>query len=386
MPYFDNAATTFPKPEAVYQACDQFLRQAANPGRGGHRRSLDSARALFDARQSIASFFGIKQASRLVFTPGCTHSLNAAIKGFDFGPGDLVVTTSAEHNSVMRPLAQLKKDAGIKIHQLPYCSDNLFKIDDLKNVLSESRTRLCVINHVSNVTGAIADIASAAEICHKHGVPLVVDAAQSAGYLDIDLGTSGISLWCAPGHKGLMGPAGCGLLYVAEGVNIQPLVTGGTGSFSEQFDAPEAYPDRLEAGTLPAPAIAGLAAGVEWLKQTSITKVSEKKEKLTYKFLTWARAQDFLEIFGPSENIARVGLVSFRVRGLSSSSVSDLLDRDFGIAVRSGLHCSASVHTALGTLKEGLVRVSFGYFNSESELDELCKALLEISRQNARLR
>jgi cysteine desulfurase family protein len=386
MTYFDNAATTFPKPEAVYQACDQFLRRAANPGRGGHRRSLDSTRLIFEARQSIAAFFGIKQVQRLVFTPGCTYSLNAALKGFGLKAGDLVVTTSAEHNSVMRPLAQLKRDVGIKVEQLPYCPEHLFNVDDLKNVLSENKIRLCVINHVSNVTGAIGDIYSAAELCYRYNVPLVIDAAQSAGYLDIDASTKGISMWCAPGHKGLMGPAGVGLLYVQEDIEIEPLVSGGTGSFSEQFAAPVAFPDRLEAGTLPAPAIVGLSAGVEWLKQTGIANVAEKKQELTSRFLQWAREQDFLEIFGPSEKTPRAGLVSFRIRGLNSSSVSDLLDREYGIAVRSGLHCSASVHTALGTLQEGLVRVSFGYFNSASELDELCQALLEISRQNARLR
>lgn len=378
--YLDNAATTYPKPPEVFRAQDSYFRHSANPGRGGYRLSLDSARAIFDARSKIADFIGAKDASRLVFTGGCTLSINMALKGIDWRSGDVVVTSSLEHNSVMRPLHQLEMKAGVKIISMPYTAGPVIDAGALSETLKEHRPRLCVVAHASNVTGDVLDLGTIAEVCRSSRVALMVDAAQSAGLCAPRVAELGVALWCTSGHKGLLGPPGVGLLYASEGVELEPLIAGGTGSGSERFEMPQIYPDLLESGTLPGPAIAGLAEGVGWVKERGIDSLLAHECELASRFLSWAASRPDIQTYGPPlDSCSRTGIVAFQMSCCSPDRVADLLDQHFGIAVRSGLHCAALAHRTLGTLATGLVRASFGPFNTVEDVDELCSGLQWIS-------
>ncbi len=378
MRYFDNASTTYPKPEDVYRAQDVFVRSAANPGRAAHQLAWNSERQIFESRLAIAQFLGIKDARRLIFTGSCTQSLNMALKGLPLKAGNVVLTSALEHNAVMRPLQQLKNACGIDIQQLPY-ANGVISADDLKSALSANKISLCVVSAASNVTGEIVDLAAVSELCAKYKVPLVVDAAQSAGTIEQNIDSMGISIWCASGHKGLMGPAGVGLLYVHPSIELEPLISGGTGSQSEVLEMPDEYPDHLEAGTLPAPAIIGLAAGVKWIADTGLAKIAEHEMALAAKFISWAQKQSHIHIYGPKTTAGRLAVVSFSVDGMTPDQVADILDNQYGIAVRPGLHCAAATHKSLGTLDSGLTRASFGWFNTESDVEYFCQALSEIA-------
>lgn len=378
MRYFDNASTTYPKPEEVYRAQDAFLRSAANPGRGAHQFALAAERQIFDSRLAIAEFLGIRDTRQLVFTGGCTQSLNMALKGLSWQPGDVVLTSALEHNAMMRPLEQLKKQ-GIDVVQLPYAKSNVISADDLQRALSNQKIRLCAVSAASNVTGETVNLADVAQLCAQHKVPLLVDAAQSAGVIKQDIDDLGISIWCASGHKGLMGPPGVGLLYVKASMEIEPLISGGTGSNSENFAMPSDYPDHLEAGTLPGPAILGLAAGVKFLADIGIAKIAEHELTLAANFLAWAERQPHIHIYGPKSVAGRLAVVAFSVDGMTPDKVADILDSRYGIAVRPGLHCAAAAHRTLGTVDAGLVRASFGWFNTESDVEYFCQALSEIA-------
>jgi cysteine desulfurase family protein len=377
--YFDNAATSFPKPESVYKFTDKYLRIAANPGRGAHVLAMSSAHAVHESRLSIAEALGIQQAERLVFTPGCTHSINMVLKGFPFEAGDTVIVSALEHNAVMRPLRQLERKVGIKIHMLPYAQRGIVDLHDLVEATLQDKPRMCIFSEASNITGEIIDLASIAAICAANKAPLLLDAAQSAGRSPHNIEELGISYWCASGHKGLFGPPGVGLLFVNPNADLEPIVAGGTGSNSEALEMPDSYPDHLEAGTMPGPAIAGLGAASIWLKQTTLGAVYEHEIALVDGFLQWALGTDFIKIAGNRQMGAGTAVVSFEVEGFSCDKVAHILDTEFGIAVRSGLHCAAAAHEALGTLDRGLVRVSFSYFNTEEEVGYLCEALQSIA-------
>lgn len=382
--YFDNAATTYPKPPEVYQAQDSYFRSAANPGRGSHKLALESARVIFETRLMLSAFLGIRDASRLVFTGGCTESINMALKGLAWKAGDVVVTSALEHNSVMRPLRQLERRERIRIVTVPYAGSEVIDPAQLSETFQEHRPKLCVLAEASNVTGDLIDLSMPAEVCRNHAVPLMVDAAQSAGFSPSRVEELGVSLWCASGHKGLLGPPGVGLLYVSPEVKLEPLVAGGTGSGSESLTMPDAYPDHLESGTLPGPAIVGLGAGVTWLNSRGAHKTAEHERKLAARFLAWATDNCHIIVYGPPADAERrTGIVSFQMRGLTPDRVADLLDQEYGIAVRPGLHCAALAHNTLGTLASGLVRASFGPFNTDQEVDELCRSLERIALTGA---
>jgi selenocysteine lyase/cysteine desulfurase len=412
--YFDNAATSYPKPEVVYQTQDATLRSAGNPGRGAHRLALDSARAVFESRSEIAQFLGIDCPERLVFTPGCTYSINTILRGFPFRQGDgssvgrgkelpTVIASPLEHNAVMRPLNRLEKEGVLRVHRLKYAAGGVIDLRELKEAVKELKPALCVVQEGSNVTGELVDINSVWEVCQAAKASLLIDAAQSAGSIPSCLPQLSASLnataddgrgffWCASGHKGLLGPPGIGLLFIGAKSNIEPLVAGGTGSNSENLEMPVNYPDRLESGTQPVHLIDALAKGVSWLKQQGIVKLREHEVALTYRFLAWCDKHSYIKVFGnrtrqgastsqEASNRAGLPIVSFTVNGVSTDQVADLLDREFDIAVRSGLHCAMAAHQSLGTLKTGLTRASFGYFNTGDEVDELCKALESIYKK-----
>jgi cysteine desulfurase / selenocysteine lyase len=376
--YLDNAATSYPKPDVVYQAQDAYLRHAANPGRGAHRLSMDCARLVHEARLSLAGLLGISAPERLVFTPGCTASLNMVIKGLQLESGDAVVVSALEHNAVMRPLCQLQESLGVDVVVLPYAGKGIVDLHQLVEALLSVRPRLCVMTAASNVTGEACDLASVAAICAANRVPLLVDGAQAAGRTLGTAAVPGISFWCGAGHKGLLGAPGVGLLYVAEEMDLIPLIAGGTGSLSESLEMPAQYPDRLESGTLPGPAIVGLGAGVDWLASKGVERIVAYERNLTERFLTWARQNAFVRVFG-SRAATSTAVVAFEMEGITCDRVAGLLDTEFGIAVRSGLHCAAAAHRALGTIDRGLVRVSFGCFNTNEQVDYLCDALSRIA-------
>jgi selenocysteine lyase/cysteine desulfurase len=412
--YFDNAATSYPKPEAVYQAQDASLRRAGNPGRGAHRIALNSAREVFQGRHEIASFLDIRRSEQLIFTPGCTYAINAVLRGFPFAQKfsaagkPVVLVGPLEHNAVMRPLDRLEKAGILHIHRLKYAIGGVVDMKELNDAVKELKPVLCAIQEGSNVTGELVDIASVWEICRASKISLLVDAAQTAGSIPASLAqliATGDTttddgngfFWCASGHKGLLGPPGIGLLFVGTKMNIEPLVAGGTGSNSENLEMPAHYPDRLESGSQPVHLIAALAGGISWLKQEGVERLRQKEIDLTNRFLTWCSKQSYIKVAGnripgssgsKKEQSLRAGLaiVSFTIDEVPSDRVADLLDREFGIAVRSGLHCAMAAHESLGTLKTGLTRASFGCFNTVDEVDQLCEALATIySKRNSLL-
>jgi cysteine desulfurase / selenocysteine lyase len=382
--YFDNAASSFPKPEEVIEAQSVFLRTCGNPGRGAHYFALEGARKIFDARENIADFLGLKQSERLIFTGGCTASINMVVHGLAldgrFAAGDVVIVSSLEHNAVMRPLAQLRERLGIKIVMCPVGPN--FQTN-LQALVEKHEPKLVALVWASNVTGEVLPIEEVAVFLNERKIPLLVDGAQVAGKIETDLSAkTGISFFCTSGHKGLMGPPGVGLLYVAPQHTLAPFVSGGTGSRSESLDMPTAYPDRLEAGTLPGPAIAGLSAGVDWLKGKKTKAIFQNELALLEKFLQWNSKEKLVRVFDTGlGSKLRMPLVSFASDNISPAEMADRLDTEYGIAVRSGLHCSASSHETLGTLEQGLVRVSFGPFNTEEEVSRLCDALFEVTKK-----
>lgn len=377
--YLDNAATSSPKPEPVYETIDRLARAGGSAGRGAHRASHAASAEVFDARESLADFLGAPSAERLVFTPGCTFAINMVLKGMRLTAGDIVLVTALEHNSVMRPLAQLAA-SGVQARVLPYAPGEIVARESLIGAIAECKPKLMVLCEGSNVTGEVADLRGIAEICAARGVPLLVDAAQTAGRESNVLATPGITFWAAPAHKSFYGISGLGLLYVSQSADLEPLVSGGTGSQSELSAIPSAYPDHLEAGTLPVVAIGALAAGVRFIRETSPEKIRAHESALLTAFIDWAGANPAIELFGDTTAANHLPLVSFRVRGMSCDRVADLLDTEYGIAVRAGLHCCSAAHRALGTIDHGTVRASFGYFNSSMHVEQLCSALDKLAR------
>ncbi len=397
--YLDSAATSFPKPPEVLEALTSYLETAGNPGRGSHSYAMSGARLIMEARQEIARFLGIQEDERLIFTPGCTASINFVVKGYlnsrdlshdspGVKDGGIIVTSGLEHNSVMRPLSQLGPDSAFEFRSLGAGKEGVDVLEQLESLLqSSSSVALCAITAASNVTGEVLPFKEAATLCRKYGVACLVDGAQVAGKLPLDLSSTDISFFCASGHKGLMGPPGVGLLYIAPGFDLNPLIAGGTGSGSESFNIPTAYPDRLEAGTAPGHDIWALSRGVDWIVRQNPEKLLAKELGLVQGFLNWASKQPGVRIYGPSGdaenrdrtgNAVRMPVVSFELKGCSPNEVACKLDAEYGIALRSGLHCAAQAHESLGTLDTGLCRLSFGPGNSEADLESLTEALEEI--------
>lgn len=375
--YFDNAASTHPKPEDVYLETDLVFRQGGSPGRSAHSLSLAASKIVFENRLAIAEFLNVQSPDHLIFTAGCTQSINMVLNGMGLCKNETVLVSALEHNSVMRTLDRLQKTIGINVIALPYAPGIIINGTDLETYLSQGKVRLCAFMEASNVTGEILRLEELAKICNDFNVPLLVDAAQTAGYLKTDLSQPGITYWCSSGHKGLLGAPGIGLLYVKPGFELDPFVCGGTGSRSEQFAMPDLMPDRLEPGTMSAPLIAALGAGVRFIKTTGLEVMNAHEMTLTREFISFLKQCDSFRVIGETE-CARVPIVSFEIKGMDPGYVAEILDRDFGICTRAGLHCSAAAHKTLGTTKAGLVRVSFGYFNTRDELQVLIAALNKI--------
>lgn len=374
--YLDNAATSHPKPESVYQAVDHALREiGASPGRGGYRRGLDATRIIFDAREKLAELFGINDSARLVFTGSATESLNLAIAGM-LRPGDHAVTTTMEHNSVSRPL-RMAETRGASITRIPCDRSGFLNPRDLAAALRPD-TRLIVLSHCSNVTGTIQPIAEIGRLANRSGVQLLVDAAQSAGVLPLDVKTMGINLLAAPGHKGLLGPQGTGILYIGEGLELPPLLVGGTGGHSSDEEQPEEMPARFESGTLNTPGIAGLRAGVEFILTTGSETIRKKELSLVSYLLEGLAEIKGVSLYGPAAENERGGIVSFTVEGRDPAIIGFTLDQQYDIEVRTGLHCAPWAHRTIGTYPAGTIRVSPGWFTTETEIETFLHAMRQI--------
>jgi cysteine desulfurase / selenocysteine lyase len=377
--YLDNAATTFPKPEAVYRAMDSFMRTAAaNPGRSGHGMALQADVVVARARQALARLLNAPAPERIVWTANCTEALNLALKGL-LRPGDTVVTTALEHNAVARPLRALERQRGIRLVRVP-CPGGVPDLDALLEAVRPG-TRLVVMVHVSNVSGAALPVAEVGERCRQVGARFLVDAAQSAGSLPLDVRAMGIDLLAVPGHKGLFGPPGTGALYVGEGVELEPLKEGGTGSASERDEQPAELPQRYESGTLNSVGIAGLGAGVEWLLETGREAVRRRETALTERLWNGLAELPGVTLYGPpadGRDDARGAAMSLNLEGWDPTDAAQVLDESFGIQCRPGLHCAPWAHRSLGTFPAGTLRLSPGYFNTEEEMDAAVGAVREL--------
>ena len=377
MIYFDNAATSWPKPPSVAAAIqEQMTGAGGNPGRSGHRLSIAAARVVEETREALARLFHVDDPSRLAFAANATHALNAALYGL-LRPGDRVVTTSVEHNSVMRPLRHLET-LGVRVTVVDGEADGSIDLGKVGDALRPG-ARLLVATHASNVAGTIMPVGELAAMAHAHGARLVVDAAQTAGTVPIDVEALGVDVLAFTGHKGLFGPTGTGGLYVREDVDLQPLVRGGTGSDSAHELQPGFMPDMLESGTLNVAGIAGLGAGVRFLMGSGIEAVQAHERELAARCVHGLRAIDGVTVYGPSDPASRCGIVSFNVAGASPSDVGLLLDESFGIMARTGLHCAPAAHRTLDTFPAGTVRFGVGWFNTTAEMDAAIDAVRQIA-------
>jgi cysteine desulfurase family protein len=371
--YLDNAATTFPKPEQVYRAVEQAMREiGVGPGRGSHRRGLAASRVVFEAREAVAALFGIGDSARVVFTHSATEALNLALNGL-LKPGDHVVSTTMEHNSLLRPL-HLAEKMGVEVTRVPGDHCGLVDWKEIKRAL-RGNTRLVALSHCSNVTGAIQPVGEIGAMTRNAGLLFLVDAAQSAGAVPIDVNAMNIDLLAVPGHKGLFGPQGTGVLYVGEGVELRPLIVGGTGGFSSAAEQPETLPERFESGTMNTPGIAGLKAGVDFVLSTGSGEIRKKEARLVTQLLEGVAGIPGIVTYSPRSAELRAGLVSFTAGGLDPAEIGFRLDSEFDIAVRVGLHCAPEAHRTIGTFPGGAVRVSPGYFNSEQDIKMFLQAL-----------
>jgi len=381
--YLDNAATTWPKPPEVINAMTEFLREyAANPGRGSHQMSVKAGRVVFECRNNLSKLFGIKNPNDIAFALNTTSALNQAIRGF-VKPGQHVISTGIEHNSVRRPLEYLRKLIGIEITYLKTDPQGNIKLDDLEKAI-QSNTSLVVCNHSSNLMGTILPVAEIGEICRKHKVCFLVDAAQSAGHLEINVEHMGIDMLAFPGHKGLFGPQGTGGLYISPDLELEPLLLGGTGSQSELVEQPTVRPDRYESGTLNAVGIAGLNEGVKFILKETVKKIHEKEWALTQQLMKEIAQVKGLKMLGPELGENKTGIVAFQIENADSSEIAFILDQSFGIAVRAGYHCTPLAHQTAGTFDNGAVRASVSYFTTEHEIEQMIAAVKEISKHYSR--
>ena len=375
--YFDNAATTHPKPETVYRAVDRTLRETgASPGRGGYRPAMDAARLLFEAREAAAAFFGIADSSRLVFTASATEALNLALFGL-IRPGDRIVTSTMEHNAVTRPLRALQ-DRGVEVIRVPADRQGFIHPAGIRDAC-RSGTRLVVLSHCSNVTGTRQAIEDIGPWCRRNGILLLVDAAQSAGLFDIDVETMGIDLLAAPGHKGLLGPPGTGLLYLREGLLPQPLILGGTGGNSASDLPPEELPERLESGTVNLPGLAGLKAGIDFLLDRGLASVRAHEMELMRHLIDGLQKIPGILLYGPQEAARQGSALSINLKGRDPSTVAFTLDREHQVCVRAGLHCAPDAHRTIDTFPQGTLRLSPGIFHSGRDIDYLLDAVRDIA-------
>jgi cysteine desulfurase family protein len=376
--YLDNAASSWPKPpqvaKEVYNAIEKY---AANPGRGAHRLALEAGRIVYGCRAALAELFHISNPSDIVFTKNATEALNLPLLCY-LSEGDHVITSSVEHNSVIRPLEYMQAK-GITYSTINADAAGKTDVDEIeKEIIKHPNTKLLVVSHASNVIGTILPLENACKLAKKYNIKIMVDAAQTAGIIDIPVEPWGIDFLAFPGHKSLMGPQGTGGLYISPEINLPPLFHGGTGGDSESKVMPNIRPDRYEAGTLNTPGLAGLHAGIKFILDTGMSSIREHEAGLTRMIMERLQNINKVHIYGPPINEQRAAVVAFNIQGIESNEVAYMLDKVYNVAVRAGMHCSPIGHRTIGTLEQGVVRVSPGYFNTKEEIDIFVDAVNDI--------
>jgi cysteine desulfurase / selenocysteine lyase len=375
--YLDNAATSYPKPEQVYQAVDHALRAVGvAPGRGGYRQSLEASRLVFEARESLAALFTIQDSARVIFTHSATEALNLAVLGL-LQPGDHVVSTTMEHNSLVRPL-HLASKRGVDVTWVEADQDGYLTTAAVQAAFTP-KTRLVAISHCSNVTGAVQPVAEIGALTRTRGIYLLVDAAQSVGSIPVDVTAMNIDLLAAPGHKGLLGPQGTGFLYCASGIDLEPLMVGGTGIYASDLDQPAALPERFESGTLNTPGIAGLKAGVDFVRETGVQVIGNREHDLVMRLIQELQAIPGITVYNKAHAKPRGGVVSFTLAGTDPATIGFRLGTEYEISVRVGLHCAPFAHRTIGTYPAGTVRVSPGYFTTDADIEALLQAVRKLA-------
>ena len=380
MIYLDNAATTYHKPEEVIESVAYGLRNMGNNGRGVNEVAISTARIIYDTREKLSDFFNIGNSQRISFTSNATEALNIAIKGM-FTENDHVITTEVEHNSVLRPLYELR-EKGLEITFLK--KEEVFKFDGekvKKNLRKNTKAIICT--HASNLTGDILDIRNIGRFCNKNGILFILDVSQSAGIIPIDVKKQGIDVLCFTGHKALMGPQGTGGIYVREGLEVAPLKTGGSGMETYNEKHPGNMPERLEAGTLNGHGIIGLRAGIGYINRTGIENIYKKETDLMWKFYESIKDIKNITVYGNflenGKRLERAPIVTLNIGDVDSGELCDILNSEYGIVTRAGGHCAPLMHKSLGTEEQGAVRFSFSYFNTEDEVDFTIKVLKKIA-------
>ncbi len=380
--YLDNAATSWPKPPGVARSMCHFLDEVgANPGRSGHRMSIEAARIVYAAREAVASLFGESDPLRVVFGLNVTDGINLALHGL-LKPGDNVITTGMEHNAVMRPLHDLQQ-IGVEVTQVPCRVDGSLEPERVEGAI-RSVTRMIVLNHASNVCGTILPIREVGQIARRHDLLTLVDTAQSAGVLPIDMKDDAIDLLAFTGHKSLYGPMGTGGLIIGERIqpaDLHPLRQGGTGSRSEREIQPEFFPDRCESGTANAVGLAGLLSALEWLRTQGVEKIREHEKALCTSLLEGLAGIPGVVVHGPRDADRQTATIAFNIRGLEASTVGLRLDEEFNILCRVGLHCAPSAHQTLGTFPDGCVRLGLGAFNTAADVQQALEAVSQLARE-----
>jgi cysteine desulfurase/selenocysteine lyase len=386
MIYFDNAATSWPKPAGVLEAMSQFMTDVgASPGRSAHRLSIEAGRIVYETREALAQLFNVTDPLRIVFGLNATEALNLALKGI-LRAGDHVVTSSMEHNSVMRPLRALEEAGLVEVTVVPCSPEGFLDVSRLESVV-RSNTRMIVLNHASNVVGSVLPVAQAGAIARQHGALLLVDAAQTAGSYPLDMRAMHIDLLAFTGHKGLFGPQGTGGLCIGERVSpheIEPVKRGGTGSRSEREEQPDFLPDMCESGTPNAVGLAGLGAGVRYVMQEGVERIRAHEVQLVRQIIDGLRQIAGVTVYGGHDPELQIATVSFNIEGLAPSEVGLTLDEGYGIMSRVGLHCAPAAHRTIGTFPVGTVRFGLSYLNTAEEADAAVGAVRQIALEAKR--
>lgn len=378
MIYLDNAATTMHKPKEVIDAVVEAMTSLGNAGRGANEASLSAARIIYDAREKLCRFFNGEDPRQIVFTSNSTESLNIAIKGL-LEPGDHVITTMLEHNSVLRPLYEMEKK-GVALTIIKADKKGRFSLEEMEAAI-RPETKMIVCTNGSNLTGNYVDIGKVGGMAHRHDVLFVVDASQTAGVFPIDVRNMQVDVLCFTGHKGLLGPQGTGGMYVREGLAIRPLKSGGSGVQTYSKTHPREMPTALEAGTLNGHGIAGLRAAVEYIEKTGLDNIRAKEQELMWRFYEGVKEIPGVTVYGDFDSRERCAIVSLNIGDYDSSEVSDALLTEYGISTRPGGHCAPLMHEALGTVEQGAVRFSFAHSNTEEEVDIAINAVRELATE-----
>lgn len=378
MIYFDQAASSFPKPSEVIEAMvDVMENYSANPGRGEHSLARNASDVIQKTREKAASLFGLGNPKRALFYPNATVALNQAIKGLPWNEGGHVIATSLEHNSIRRPLEYIKENFAVEITYIPWNGDDFKFVQDVQLAIRPD-TKLFAMTHASNVTGVILPLQATLRLAREREILTLVDASQTAGHIPIDMQQTGVDMLAFPGHKGLLGPQGTGMLLVEKGVELKPIHHGGTGSFSDNPNQPEHWPERLESGTLNTPGVAGLYAALNAFEQRLAENVP-RETLLVNQLQHGLKNIKGVHCYGPTSEKNRMPIVAFNIMDISSQEIAMALDSHYGIAVRAGIHCSPLAHETLNTANQGVIRASLSIYNTEEEVETFLQAVREIA-------